>query len=78
MLRYQPSSTLMVASRAIASRYRRTLSLAANSVSARVRPAERPATTALAARRSRSHSHGPRNVSSKSFRSNMSVRSGEE
>jgi hypothetical protein len=40
-------------------------------------PISRPATTMLAARRFKSHSHGPGRVSSKSFRSKMRSRSGE-
>ncbi len=41
------------------------------------KPRDRAATTMLAARRLRSHSHGPRWVSSKSFMSNSRFRSGE-
>ena len=45
--------------------------------SAGVNPLLRAAMTTLAASRLTSHSHGPGSVSSKSFESNTSVRSGE-
>ena len=45
--------------------------------SAAVKPFARAAITTLAASRLTSHSHGPGSVSSKSFESKTSVRSGE-
>ncbi len=45
--------------------------------SAAVKPLLRAAITTLAARRLTSHSHGPGSVSSKSFESKTSVRSGD-
>ncbi len=47
------------------------------SVSASVNPLLRAAIVKLAAMRSTSYSNGPGSVSSKSFTSNISVRSGE-
>ena len=78
MREYQIASVAASANPAIASRYAAVAWTQARSRSFRVRPLLRPAIATLATRRCRSHSHGPGSVSSKSFRSNTSARSGEE
>ena len=65
------------ANSAIASRYAATDASVAARVSAAENPLFRPATVKLAAIRFTSYSNGPGSVSSKSFRSNTSRRSGE-
>ena len=74
---YQTSIVPISANPAIASRYARTDSSVAARVSALAKPLLRPAIVKLAAMRFTSYSNGPGSVSSKSFTSNSSGRSGD-
>ena len=74
---YQTSILPISANPSIASRYARTESRVTACVSASEKPLFRAAIVKLAASRSTSYSNGPGSVSSKSFTSNSSVRSGE-
>ena len=74
---YQRSMVRIWANWAIASRYARTEDSVASLRSAGVSPLFRAAMVKLAAIRLTSHSNGPGRVSSKSLRSNTSLRSGE-
>ena len=74
---YQTSRLPSPASRRISWRYTLATRRAAFRAFFGLNPRSRAATTTLAARRFTSHSHGPGRVSSKSFTSNTSSRSGE-
>ena len=74
---YQISIVRICANSAIASRYADTDACVDARVSAFENPLLRAATAKLAAIRFTSYSNGPGSVSSKSFRSNSSLRSGE-
>ena len=73
---YQTWSARIPAYRRIQRRYCQATTRAMSRLVSSVKPFSREATTTLAARRLRSHSHGPMDVSSKSLRSNTSRRSG--
>ena len=73
----QTSIVRIPANSAIASRYARTDASVDSRASASVNPLFRAAIVKLAAIRLTSYSNGPGSVSSKSFRSNTSVRSGD-
>ena len=73
---YQTWSARMPANRRIHRRYCHEVRRAMSRFVDSLKPFSRAATTTLAARRLRSHSHGPRDVSSKSLTSNTSRRSG--
>ena len=74
---YQTSIVSIFANSAIASRYARTDASVIAWMSGFVKPLLRPAIVKLVDRRLTSYSNGPGSVSSKSFRPNNSVRSGD-
>ena len=74
---YQTSSVFIPAKARIAVRYSASAASTTARRSALANPLARPATSRLAASRLTSHSHGPGAVSSKSFRSKTSWRSGD-
>ena len=74
---YQTSSVRISANAAIASRYARTAARVDSRASDSVNPLFLAAIVKLAASRLTSYSNGPGKVSSKSFRSSSSTRSGE-
>ena len=74
---YQTSRSPMAANSEMALRYCATVLMTMERRSLALKPCCRPATARLAARRLRSHSHGPGRVSSKSLTSKTSSRSGE-
>ena len=76
-LEYQMSSVRMPAKSCMALRYAEIEDVAEARASAGAKPLFRAAITKLADRRATSYSNGPGSVSSKSFRSNRRVRSGE-
>ncbi len=73
---YHTSSARMPANCCMAVRYAATVPRTIARRCLRENPLSRPATSKLTASRFTSHSHGPGSVSSKSFRSNTSRRSG--
>ena len=75
---YHTSMLAISANRAMLSRYSRTTVSRMSRRAAGSMPRSRMATSKLAASRLTSHSHGPGSVSSKSFMSNTSRRSGAE
>ena len=74
---YHTSRFFIAAKRAIVVRYSWTVSSTIRSWSLTEKPLSRAATSMLTARRLTSHSHGPGRVSSKSFISKISARSGD-
>ena len=74
---YQMSIVPISANSAIAFRYAATVARVAARASALAKPLLRAAMVKLAASRFTSYSNGPGSVSSKSFRSKTSVRSGD-